>query len=105
VSDQVSQKNRLQNGRLAKTGEKPKYEDTSVEIGNYIQWIKDHSLIGRLMGIWPWEKSLQIWIKYRWKVKGQINLKLGSKGFFIVVFSKPREQDKVFEKVPYFFNL
>ena len=28
VSDQVSQKNRLQNGHLAKTGEKPKYKAT-----------------------------------------------------------------------------
>jgi hypothetical protein len=43
--------------------------------------MKDHALIGKFMGIWPSEKALQIWIKSHWKVKGQIDLQLGSKGF------------------------
>jgi hypothetical protein len=99
------QKNQLQNNYLAKTSENPKYKVTSTEIGNYIQWMRDHALIRKFMGIWPLDKSLQLWINSRWKVKSQIDLQLGSKGFFIVVFSESRERDKVFEERPYFFNL
>jgi hypothetical protein len=62
--------------------------------------MRDHALIGKFMGIWPSEKSLQLWIKSRWKVKGQIDLQLGSKGFFTTVFSELREKDKVFEEGP-----
>jgi hypothetical protein len=66
--------------------------------------MKYHALIGKFMGIWPSKKSLQIWIKARWKVKGKIDLELGSKGFFIAVFSDSADREKVFEEGPYFFN-
>jgi hypothetical protein len=56
------------------------------------------------MGIWPSEKALQLLIKERWKVKDQIDMQLGSKGFFTSVFMESGEQDKVFEEGPYFFN-
>jgi hypothetical protein len=45
-----------------------------------------------------------LWIKARWKVKGRIDLELGSKGFFTTIFSDPSEREKVFEEGPYFFN-
>jgi hypothetical protein len=52
------------------TLEIPKYEVTSPNIGNYIQNMEDHPLIGKFMGIWPSEKSLMGWVITRWKVKG-----------------------------------
>jgi hypothetical protein len=99
-----NQKKRLKNGCLPKTTENPKYKVTSNGIRHYIQRMKDHALIGKFMGIWPSEKSLQIWIKARWKVKGRIDLELGSKGFFTTVFSDSADREKVFEEGPYFFN-
>jgi len=55
------------------------------------------------MGLWPTEKALQAWIRYHWKPKGSIDLHLGSKGFFIVVFANIEDKDKVFEGGPYFY--
>jgi hypothetical protein len=66
--------------------------------------MRDHALIRKFMGIWPSEKSLQLWIKEKWKVKGKVDIQLGSKGFFTTVFTKSGERDKVFEEGPYFFN-
>jgi hypothetical protein len=68
------------NGCHACTTENPRYEVTSSSIGNYIQHMKDHTLIGKFMGIWPSEKSLNGWVSSRWKIKGKVDLKLGSKG-------------------------
>jgi hypothetical protein len=36
--------------------------------------------------------------------KGQVDLKLGSKGFFTTIFSNPSDREKVFKEGPYFFN-
>jgi hypothetical protein len=72
------------------------YEVTSQSIGNYIHHMKDHALISKFMGIWPAKKALPRWVNSWWKVKGQVDLKLGSKGFFTVIFSNPLEWDKVF---------
>jgi len=49
------------------------------------------------MGIWPTEKSLQMWIKYHWKPKGSIELHLGSNGLFTMVFANIEDKDRVFE--------
>lgn len=66
--------------------------------------MKYHTLIGKFMGIWRSEKFLLLWIKDQWKLKGRIDLKLGSNGFFIAIFLDHSEQEKVFEEGPYFFN-
>jgi hypothetical protein len=66
--------------------------------------MKDHALIGKFMGIWPSEKSLMGWVSSRWKIKGKVDLKLGSKGFFTTIFSNPADRNKVFDEGPYFFN-
>jgi hypothetical protein len=66
--------------------------------------MQDHAFIGKFMGIWPMEKALNWWIKTTWKPKGQIDLKLGSKGFFTTIFSNLEDHDKVFKGGPYFFN-
>jgi hypothetical protein len=56
------------------------------------------------MGIWPSEKSLMGWVSTRWKIKGQVDLNLGSKGFFTTIFSNLTDRDNIFEEGPYFFN-
>jgi hypothetical protein len=43
-------------------------------------------------------------VSTRWKIKGQVDLKLGSKGFFTTIFSNPIDRDKNFEEGPYFFS-
>lgn len=60
-------------------------------------------IISKFMGLWPTKKALQTWIKYHWKPKGSIDLHLGSKGFFTVVFSTIEDKDRIFKGGPYFF--
>jgi hypothetical protein len=81
-----------------------RYEVTSSLIGNYIQYMKDHAFTRKFMGIWPWEKALMVWIKSRWKFKGDMDLNLGSKGLFTVIFTCSKDRNKVFDEGPYFFN-
>ena len=57
----------------AHTLETPRYEVTSPNIGNYIQNMKDHTLIGKFMDIWPSKKSLMGWVSSRWKIKGKVD--------------------------------
>lgn len=88
----------------ARTSETPRYEVTSSHIGNYIQNMKDHSLIGKFMGICPSKRALMGWVSSRWKTKGQVDLKLGSKGVFTAIFANLADINKVFHEGPYFFN-
>eukprot|EP00253_Pinus_taeda_P031972 PITA_31972 len=62
-----------------------------------------YTIICKFMGLWPMEKALQLWIKYHWKPKGSIDLHLGSKGFFTVVFTNIEDKDRIFEGGPYFY--
>jgi len=48
------------------------------------------SLIGKFMRIFPSKKDLMVCVKSLWKVKIQVDLKFGSKGFFIEFFLTPR---------------
>jgi len=72
-----------------------------------LQGHRDHmmtyAVICKFMGIWPMEKSLYTWITNNWKLKGEITLHLGSKGFFTMVFTNLEDKDKVFEGGPYFY--
>jgi hypothetical protein len=52
------------------------------------------------MGIWTSEKTLVSWIKSKWKPKGQVDLKLGSKGFFTTIFPALRIGRESSKKVP-----
>jgi len=63
----------------------------------------NYAIICKFMGLFPTEKALQTWIKYHWKPKGGIDLYLGSKGFFTVVFSNIEDKDRIFEGGPYFY--
>jgi len=71
-----------------------------------LQVHRDHmttyAVICKFMGIWPMEKALHAWIKNNEEAKGEINLPLGSKGFFTVVFTNLEDKDKVFKGGPYF---
>jgi hypothetical protein len=83
---------------------KNRYNITSQNIGNYIQFKRDHAIIGNFMGIWPLEMALITWFNTHWKPNGQIDLKLGSERFFIVIFRYTKDRERIFEEGPYFFN-
>jgi len=63
----------------------------------------EYAIIYKFMGAWLTEKTLQAWIRNHWKPKGKIDLHLGSKGFFMVVFISLEDKDRVFEGGPYFY--
>jgi len=52
-----------------------------------------YAIICKFMGIWPIEKALQAWMRNHWIPKGEIDLHLGSKGFFTVVFTSIEDKD------------
>ena len=62
-----------------------------------------HAVICKFMGFWPSEKSLCQWIKRIWKPKGDVQLHLGAKGFFLVVFANLEDKDQIFEGGPYIY--
>ena len=62
----------------------------------------EYAIICKFMGVWPSERTLCQWIRVHWKPKGDVQLHLGAKGFFTVVFSNMDDKDKVFEGGPYF---
>lgn len=62
-----------------------------------------YAIICKFMGIWPIEKNLYTWIRNNWKPKGEINIQLGFKGFFTVVFTNLEDKDRVFKGRPYFY--
>jgi hypothetical protein len=63
----------------------------------YRDQMKTHALICKFMGLWPTERTLCNWIKYQWKPSGEVDLHLGSKGFFTTVFMNLEDRDKIFE--------
>ena len=64
--------------------------------------MKTHALIFKFMGLWPIERTLRNWIKYQWNPSEEVDLQLGSKGFFTTVFMNLEDRDKIFEGRPYF---
>jgi len=64
-----------------------------------------YAIICKFMGIWPMEKALYTRIRNNWKLKGEINLHLGSKGFSTVVFTNLEDKDRVFKGGPYFYAI
>jgi hypothetical protein len=63
----------------------------------YKDQMKTHALICNFMGLWPTERTLCNWIKYQWKPGGEVDLQLGTKGFFTKVFMNLEDRDKIFE--------
>jgi hypothetical protein len=64
--------------------------------------MKTHALICKFMGLWPIKRTFPNWIKYQWKPREEVELHLGSKGFFIEVFMNLEDRDRVFEGGAYF---
>lgn len=75
---------------------------TDPEIQAYREHMAEHAIICKFMGIWPSERTLCQWIKQQWRPKGDVQLHLGAKGFFTVVFTSLEDKDRVFEGGPYF---
>jgi hypothetical protein len=75
-------------------------EDPQTQL--YRDQIKVHALICNFMGLWSTERTLYNWIKYHWNPNGEVELHLGSKGFFTIVFVNLEDRDRVFEGGPYF---
>jgi hypothetical protein len=66
--------------------------------------MKEHSLIGTFLGLWPLERDLMRWIKTWWNPKGDYDVQLSSKGFFTIIFYNLEDKDRIFENGPYFYN-
>jgi len=81
------------NGCLDKTHKNPKYEVSLIKVGENIKYVRHHSLKGNFLGLHPSNKVLFEWITSRWKVKGQMHLKLGSKYLFIVIFHYAKDRE------------
>jgi hypothetical protein len=78
-------------------------EDPQMQL--YRDQMKAHELICKFMGLWSTERTLRNWIKYHWKPNGEVELHLGSNGFFTTVFINLGDRDRVFEGGPYFHEL
>ena len=66
--------------------------------------MRDHALIGKFLCLWPTKRDSTPCIKTLWSPKGDYELPLSSKGFFIVIFYNLEDKDHVFEGGPYFYN-
>jgi hypothetical protein len=82
---------------IPKTKDLPRYKIQSNNINNRIQYMKDHAIISKFISIWPNENDLIRWIKQWWKLKGQVDLRLDSKGFFTTIFHSLEDRDGVFK--------
>jgi hypothetical protein len=81
-----------------------KYIINSPRIEDQKQYMRDFSLIGKFLGLWPSEKDLVKWIQHWWKPKGHYDLQLGSKGFFTIILHNLEDRNKIFEGGSYFYN-
>ena len=84
---------------------RPRVELPGHRINAKIQYMKDHALIGKFIGLWPTKKALRSWINVKWHPKGHITLQLGPKGFFTAIFNCLEDRNKVLDGGPYFFNV
>ena len=73
-------------GCLPKSPTIPIVHVFSEKVRGTIELWKEKALIGKFVGIWPKEKDLIKWISSVWNPKGHYDLKLGSKGFFTIIF-------------------
>jgi hypothetical protein len=80
----------------------PKYEILSDWVGTNVQFVKYHTIIGKLWGILPTERDLIAWINSQWKPASHFELKLESKVFFYS-FQDQKDRERIFENGQYFF--
>jgi hypothetical protein len=82
----------------------PRYVISSTRVGEHTEFMKEHALIGKFLGLWPSERDLHKWIKHWWNPKGDYEVQLSSKGFFTIILYNLEDKDRIFENGPYFFN-
>jgi hypothetical protein len=82
----------------------PRYIISSTRVGEHTEFMREHALIGKFLGLWPTERDLHKWIKHWWNPKGDYEVQLSSKGFFTIILYNLEDKDRIFENGPYFFN-
>jgi hypothetical protein len=82
----------------------PLYHIKSTRVAEHTQFMMDHALIGKFLGLWPTEKDLTRWIKDWWNPKGDYEVHLSSKGFFTIILYNLEDKDRIFDNRPYFYN-
>jgi hypothetical protein len=48
----------------------PRYLISSARVGEHTQFMQEHALIRKFLGLWPSERDLNKWIKHWWNPKG-----------------------------------
>jgi hypothetical protein len=59
----------------------PRYLIGSTKVSEHTQFMMEHALIGKFLGLWPSERDLTQWIKHLWNPKGDYEVQLRSKVF------------------------
>jgi hypothetical protein len=104
-TSQPKQPRRWEPGKcIPQTEKPPRYLISSTRVGEHMQFMREHALIGKFLGLWPAERDLNKWIKHWWNPKGEYELQLSSKGFFTIILYNLEDKDRIFENGPYFFN-
>ena len=75
----------------------------SANIMEKIEFMTDHALIGKFIGLQPSEKALLWWINSTWKPKGHYDFHLGLKGFFTIYFISQEDWNRIIDGGPYFY--
>ena len=75
----------------------------SERVREDIQYMKEHDLIGKFVGICPAKKTSVV-VNTTWKPQGNYDFQLGAKGFFTIIFFNEEDRTRIFENGPYFFN-
>lgn len=73
-----------------------RYEICLGSIGDKIQYMQDHAIITKFIGTWSNERDVIKWIFQWWKPKGHVDLQLGPKGFFTIIFHSLEDKDRIF---------
>jgi len=94
----------LQGQHIPKAPKNPRYiiPTRCLEVNR--KHMRHHPFICRFIGLWPMEEELEHWIQYNWQTKGEVDLRLGLKFFFTVIFSKLEDKARIFEGGSYFLN-
>jgi hypothetical protein len=67
----------------------PRYIISSTRVGEHTQFMSEHALIIKFLGLLPSERDLTRWIKHWWNPKGDYEVQLSSKGFFKIIRYNP----------------
>jgi hypothetical protein len=89
---------------IPQTPQAPKYIIITPGIEEQKQYMREYTLVGKFLGLWPSEREMVKWIHQWWKPKGHFYLQLGSKGFFTIILHNLEDINCIFDGGSYFFN-